>query len=100
MKLLTGMKDLGGGGLSCVVGELALDGGFGAMVNLEKVHLKVENMPPWEIWVSESQERMMFTVTPENVDKVLTRCEAWDVEALVKLFLKKEILLIIKVLKF
>ena len=81
MKLLTGMKDLGGGGLSCVVGELALDGGFGAMVNLEKVHLKVENMPPWEIWVSESQERMMFTVTPENVDIVLARCEAWDVEA-------------------
>ena len=81
MKLLTGMKDLGGGGLSCVVGELALDGGFGAMVDLEKVHLKVDNMPPWEIWVSESQERMMFTVTPENVEKVLDRCKAWDVEA-------------------
>jgi len=81
MGLLTGMKDLGGGGLSCVVGELALDGGFGAKVNLEKVHLKVDNMPPWEIWVSESQERMMFTVTPENVDKVLDRCKAWDVEA-------------------
>ena len=81
MGLLTGMKDLGGGGLSCVVGELALDGGFGAKVNLEKVHLKVDNMPPWEIWVSESQERMMFTVIPENVDKVLDRCKAWDVEA-------------------
>ena len=81
MNLLTGMKDLGGGGLSCVVGELALDGGFGAKVDLEKVHLKVENMPPWEIWVSESQERMMFTVTPENVEKVLEICNAWDVEA-------------------
>ena len=81
MGLLTGMKDLGGGGLSCVVGELALDGGFGAKVDLEKVHLKVDNMPPWEIWVSESQERMMFTVTPENVNKVLDRCKAWDVEA-------------------
>ena len=81
MKLLTGMKDLGGGGLSCVVGELALDGGFGARVNLEKVPLKVENMAPWEIWVSESQERMMFTVKPEDVDRVLARCEAWDVEA-------------------
>ena len=81
MKLLTGMKDLGGGGLSCVVGELALDGGFGASVNLEKVPLKVENMAPWEIWVSESQERMMFTVKPEDVDRVLARCEAWDVEA-------------------
>ena len=81
MKLLTGMKDLGGGGLSCVVGELALDGGFGAMVNLEKVPLKVENMAPWEIWVSESQERMMFTVKPEDVDRVLARSKAWDVEA-------------------
>ena len=81
MGILTGMKDLGGGGLSCVVGELALDGGFGARVDLEKVHLKIENMPPWEIWVSESQERMMFTVTPKNVEKVLERCKAWDVEA-------------------
>jgi len=80
-KLLSGMKDLGGGGLSCVVGELALDGGFGASVDLEKVPLKVDNMAPWEIWVSESQERMMFTVKPENVNKVLARCEAWDVEA-------------------
>ena len=79
--LLTGMKDLGGGGLSCVVGELALDAGFGANVDLEKVHLKLKNMAPWEIWVSESQERMMFTVKPENVQKVLDRCNAWDVEA-------------------
>ena len=75
------MTRSGGGGLSCVVGELALDGGFGASVNLEKVPLKVENMAPWEIWVSESQERMMFTVKPEDVDRVLARCEAWDVEA-------------------
>ena len=50
-------------------------------MNLEKVPLKVENMAPWEIWVSESQERMMFTVKPEDVDRVLARCEAWDVEA-------------------
>ena len=79
--LLTGMKDLGGGGLSCVVGELALDAGFGAKVNLEKVHLKLKNMAPWEIWVSESQERMMFTVKPRDVQAVLDRCSAWDVEA-------------------
>jgi phosphoribosylformylglycinamidine synthase len=81
MALLTGMKDLGGGGLSCVVGELALDAGFGARVDLEKVLLKVKDMPPWEIWVSESQERMMFTVKPDNVEKVLEICKAWDVEA-------------------
>ena len=80
-ELLTGMKDLGGGGLSCVVGELALDGGYGARVDLEKVPLKQPGMAPWEIWVSESQERMMFTVQPENVTEVLERCAAWDVEA-------------------
>ena len=80
-ELLTGMKDLGGGGLSCVVGELALDGGYGARVDLEKVPLKQPGMAPWEIWVSESQESMMFTVQPENVTEVLERCAAWDVEA-------------------
>ncbi len=54
--LLDGMKDLGGGGLSCVVGEMALAGGYGAEVHLEKVPLKEEGLSPWEIWVSESQE--------------------------------------------
>ncbi|HOP09017.1 MAG TPA: AIR synthase-related protein, partial [Candidatus Methanofastidiosa archaeon] len=64
-KLLTGLKDLGGGGLSCVVGEMALAGGFGAIVDLENVHLKEQDMLPWEIWVSESQERMMMSVKDE-----------------------------------
>jgi phosphoribosylformylglycinamidine synthase len=79
--LLDGMKDLGGGGLSCVVGEMALAAGFGAEVQLEKVPLKEEDMAPWEIWVSESQERMMFAVKPENLDEVLYICKKWDVEA-------------------
>ena len=38
-------------------------------------------MGAWEIWVSESQERMMFTVKPDKVQTVLDRCDAWDVEA-------------------
>lgn len=79
--LLEGMKDLGGGGLSCVVGEMALAAGFGAEVQLTKVPLKEEDMSPWEIWVSESQERMMFAVKPENLDEVLYICKKWDVEA-------------------
>ena len=79
--LLTGMKDLGGGGLSCVVGEMALSAGYGARVDLEHVPLKAPDLSPWEIWVSESQERMMFSVLPENLEKVLERCAAWDVEA-------------------
>ncbi len=79
--LLTGMKDLGGGGLSCVVGEMALSAGFGGRVDLEHVPLKAPDLAPWEIWVSESQERMMFSVLPENLEEVLERCAAWDVEA-------------------
>lgn len=80
-KLLTGMKDLGGGGLSCVCGEMALDAGLGAEIDLDAVHLKAPDMKPWEIWVSESQERMMVTVRPEQVDAVLAICDKWDVEA-------------------
>ena len=79
--LITGMKDLGGGGLSCVVGEMALDAGCGADVDLEKVPLKESGLAPWEIWVSESQERMMCTCKPENVQAVLEIFEMWDVLA-------------------
>jgi phosphoribosylformylglycinamidine synthase II len=81
--LLDGMKDLGGGGLSCVIGEMALAGGFGADVDLAAVPLKEEGLAPWEIWVSESQERMMLAVRPENVDQVLRICALYDVPATV-----------------
>lgn len=80
-KLLEGLKDFGGGGLSCVCGELAYAAGFGAEIHLDDVPLKEEGLHPWEIWVSESQERMMFLVKPENVDKVLHICKQWDVLA-------------------
>ncbi len=82
-KLLNGMKDLGGGGLSCVVGEMAHAGGFGAKVNLENVLLKEKGMKPWEIWVSESQERMMLAVSKENLNEVLAVFDKWDVDAAV-----------------
>ncbi|MEM4472799.1 MAG: phosphoribosylformylglycinamidine synthase subunit PurL [Archaeoglobaceae archaeon] len=81
--LITGMKDLGGGGLSCVVGEMAFSAGFGAEIHLDKVPLKEEGMAPWEIWVSESQERMMLTVRPEKVDEVLYIFQKWDIPATV-----------------
>jgi len=81
--LLEGLKDFGGGGLSCVCGELAYDAGFGAEIHLDDVPLKEEGLAPWEMWVSESQERMMFLVAPENVDKVLHICKQWDVTAVV-----------------
>ena len=79
--LLNGMKDLGGGGLSCVVGEMALSGGFGAEVFLDEVPLKEEGLWPWEIWVSESQERFMLAVDKKNIDEVLHIFEFWDCSA-------------------
>ncbi len=79
--LLSGMKDLGGGGLSCVVAEMASAGGFGAQVVLDNVLLKEEGLSPWEIWVSESQERFMLAVPPANVEKVIAIFDKWDIEA-------------------
>ncbi len=79
--LLTGMKDFGGGGLSCVSSEMAYAGGKGAIVELDRILLKEKGIAPWEIWVSESQERMMMSVKPENVDNVLEIFEFWDVPA-------------------
>ncbi len=81
--LLEGLKDFGGGGLSCVSGELAYAAGFGAEIYLDDIPLKEEGLLPWEIWISESQERMMFLVKPKNVKEVLHICKQWDVTATV-----------------
>ncbi|MCJ7516886.1 MAG: phosphoribosylformylglycinamidine synthase subunit PurL, partial [Methanomassiliicoccales archaeon] len=81
--LINGMKDLGGGGLSCVVGEIALAGGCGADVQLDRVPLKETGLAPWEIWVSESQERMMLSASKRNVRKIMEIFDLWDVPATV-----------------
>jgi phosphoribosylformylglycinamidine synthase subunit PurL len=81
--LLEGLKDFGGGGLSCVCGELAYDAGFGAEIHLDDIPLKEEGLLPWEIWISESQERMMFLVSEKNLDDVLHICKQWDVNTAV-----------------
>ena len=79
--LISGMKDLGGGGLSCVVGEISLSGNCGAEVALDKVPTKEPGLAPWEIWVSESQERMMLAVKDENLQKLLDIFSLYDVPA-------------------
>jgi phosphoribosylformylglycinamidine synthase len=63
--LIKASTDNGAGGLSSSVGELAEISG-GALVELEKVPLKYENLKPWEIFISESQERMTFVVLPQQ----------------------------------
>ncbi|WP_246394850.1 phosphoribosylformylglycinamidine synthase subunit PurL [Corynebacterium anserum] len=79
--VVVGIQDLGGAGLSCATSELAAAGDGGMHIDLDKVHLRAENMTAAEILSSESQERMMAVVTPDNVDAFMAICEKWDVLA-------------------
>jgi len=81
LELASSITDLGGGGLSSAVGETAHKFGCGAFVELEKVPLKYPKIPPWEIYISESQERMLVTVSEQNLERVLEVFESEDVEA-------------------
>jgi phosphoribosylformylglycinamidine synthase len=73
------ITDCGGGGLSSAVGEMAED--TGVRVDLEKVPLKYAGLSYAEIWISESQERMIIAVPPENIDELMALFAGEDVEA-------------------
>ena len=66
-----GITDLGGGGLSCAVCETANRYNLGAVVWLHKLHLRDPTLRPWEIWLSESQERMLIAVPPDKLHRVI-----------------------------
>ncbi len=74
------LTDNGAGGLSSSIGEMAELCG-GADVDLEKAPLKYPGLDPWEIWVSESQERMTLAVPPEKLSELLALLDSRDVEA-------------------
>ena len=80
-RLYRRITDCGGGGLSSAVGEMAAE--TGARVYLDKVPLKYTGLSYTEIWVSESQERMVMAVPPECVSELLGLFAAEDVEATV-----------------
>jgi phosphoribosylformylglycinamidine synthase len=80
--LIQYITDNGGGGLSSSVGESARMSN-GALVELEKVPLKYEGLDQWEIWVSESQERMTVAVRPEDVDRFMALSRRHAVESTV-----------------
>ncbi len=79
--LLVGIQDLGGAGLSCATSETAAKGGSSMDVYLDKVPRRETNMEPFEVMISESQERMLAIVTPDNLEKVLSLAKHWEVEA-------------------
>mgnify|MGYP003332047554 CR=1 FL=1 len=74
------ITDNGAGGLSSSVGEMARITG-GASIDLSRVPLKYPGLNPWEIFVSESQERMTLAVPPENLEEILKLCLRRGVEA-------------------
>ncbi len=79
--LVRGQKDLGGGGLATASGELVNSGGFGSRIHLDRVPLREEGLRPWEIWVSESQERMILDVAPADLPALLAIFRRHDVPA-------------------
>jgi phosphoribosylformylglycinamidine synthase II len=79
--LVRGIKDLGGGGLAAASGELVWAGGFGMTVDLDLVPVRESGLLPWEVWISESQERMILDVRPEDLEALLGIFRRYDVPA-------------------
>jgi len=80
--LYTSITDNGAGGLSSSVGEMAQLSG-GCEIELEKAPLKYQGLQPWEILLSESQERMTLAVPPDSIEEFLKLSKQYDVESTV-----------------
>ena len=76
--LYRAMTDCGAGGFSSAVGEMA--SGLGAKVQLETIKTKYAGLHPWELWLSEAQERMVMAVMPENLVRLEMLCNMQGVE--------------------
>ncbi|MBW1645925.1 MAG: phosphoribosylformylglycinamidine synthase [Deltaproteobacteria bacterium] len=81
-QLYDSITDNGAGGLSCSVAEMARECG-GCYVELDKVPTKYPGMAPWQIWISESQERMTLAVPPAKWEELHDLCRRRGVEATV-----------------
>ena len=80
--LYRSITDNGAGGISCSVAEMAKECN-GCHVYLDRVPLKYPGMAPWEVWISESQERMTLAVPPEKLDTFMELMQRREVEATV-----------------
>ena len=79
--LLVSLQDLGAAGLTSAASEMAGKGGVGLTIDLCQIPLREPDMEPFEIMVSESQERMLCVARPECVGALLDACERWEVLA-------------------
>jgi phosphoribosylformylglycinamidine synthase len=79
--LLTGMQDLGAAGITCALSETAAAAGLGVDGDLDRVPLREGDMEPWEICMSESQERMLACIAPDRIEQAIDVCEKWGLDA-------------------
>ena len=77
-ELLVSLQDLGAAGLTSSSSEMASKGGVGLDIDVAEVPLREPGLEPFEIMVSESQERMLCVVEPDRVDDVIAVCERWE----------------------
>jgi phosphoribosylformylglycinamidine synthase len=81
--LVVAIQDMGAAGLTCSSSEMAGKGGVGIELDLEKVPVREKGMTPYEIMLSESQERMLMIVEPKNLEEVQKVFQKWDLDAVV-----------------
>ncbi len=81
--LLVALQDLGAAGITSSSSEMAAKGEVGIDLHADRVPLREADMEPWEIMISESQERMLAIVAPERWEGVRAVCERWDLDATV-----------------
>jgi phosphoribosylformylglycinamidine synthase II len=77
------LQDLGAAGITSSSSEMAAKGGVGIDIHTDRVPLREADMAPWEIMISESQERMLAIVTPADEPHVQATCERWDLDCTV-----------------
>ncbi|PQJ10922.1 phosphoribosylformylglycinamidine synthase subunit PurL [Flavipsychrobacter stenotrophus] len=76
---LIGMQDMGAAGITCSTSEMSAKGEHGMIIHLDKVPTRQANMKPWEMLLSESQERMLIVVKKGRESEVQTIFDKWDI---------------------
>ncbi len=79
--LVVGMQDMGAAGISCSTAEMSAKAGTGMKIDLDRVPLREVGMSAFEIMLSESQERMLVVVRPEDVGGIQAIFQKWDLQA-------------------
>jgi phosphoribosylformylglycinamidine synthase len=81
--LIVGIQDMGAAGLTCSTLEMSARGRSGMDIDIDKIPLRETGMTPYEIMLSESQERMLLVATPQTEQKIKALFDKWDLEAAV-----------------